>query len=59
MRWDNLRTGLKGLSMESLIQINTFLISVVLGRGIEEGLAALTLDVNLIPPCLGLSTHTF
>lgn len=45
--------------MKSLIPINTFLISAVLGRGIEEGLAALTLNVNLIPPCLGLSTHTF
>lgn len=45
--------------MKSLIPINTFLISAVLGRGIEEGLAALTLIVNFIPPCLGLSTHTF
>lgn len=45
--------------MESLIRINTFLISAVLGMGIEEGLAALTLNVNLIPPCPGLSTHTF
>lgn len=45
--------------MESLIPINTFLISAVLSRGIEEGLAALTPNVNLIPPCLGLSTHTF
>lgn len=45
--------------MKNLIQINTFLISAVLGKGIEESLAALTLNVNLIPPCLGLSTHAF
>lgn len=31
----------------------------MLGKGTEEGPAPLTLNVNLIPPCLGLCTHTF